>query len=248
VVHKEVSPGGVVYVVDEGDLRHLRFNDINNASQSKISLSDPKKVPMEYIRLSTIGLAYIEIPQQVLMIGLGGGTLTTFLWQVLPDVQIDAVEIDPVVYRIARKYFRLPDDPRYRVHIDDGLRFLEAADKLYDWIYVDAYTGDGIPSHLITRDFFLLTRSRLKESGITALNLAVKYDLRKTIVEAFASVFPDTVCYQTFIGNLVVIGINGPLPDPVDVLKRATHLTTQLNLPFDLRDEAKLLTDCGLEK
>ncbi len=78
-------------MIDEGDMRHLRFDDVNNASQSTISLRDPKLVPMEYIRLASIGLAYLENPGHVLMIGLGGGTFTTLLWQVLSKVQIDAV-------------------------------------------------------------------------------------------------------------------------------------------------------------
>lgn len=248
VVHKEVSQGGVIFVVDERDLRHLRFDDINNASQSTISLRDPKQVPMEYIRLAAIGLAYVEKPRQVLMIGLGGGTFTTLLWQVLPEVIIDAVEIDPIVFKIARKYFRVPDDPRYRVHIDDGLRFLESNEKLFDWIFIDAYSGSGIPAQLITKEFYLLTRSRLVETGIAALNLAVNDEVERSIIKTFASVFSNTVCYKSYNGNLVIIGLNGILPDPADVLKRAARLTPELNLPFDLREEAKLRTDCGLER
>ena len=248
VVHREVSLVGVIYVIDEGDMRHLRFDDVNNASQSTISLRDPKLVPMEYIRLASIGLAYLENPGHVLMIGLGGGTFTTLLWQVLSKVQIDAVEIDPVVYKIARKYFRVPDDSRYRVHIDDGLSFLETKRKVFDWIFIDAYTGSDIPVHLTTREFFLLTRSRLEKSGIVTLNLAVENKVRKVIVKTFTSVFANTVCYQTFLGNLIVIGLNGTLPDPADVLKRAGRLTSELNLPFDLRKEAALRTDCDLER
>jgi len=248
IVYAEDSSVGRVYVVDEGDLRYLRFDSPSGNNQSVISLKEPKQVPVEYIRLATVGLAHIEKPRRVLMVGLGAGTFTTLLWRVLPELQIDVVEISPVIYRIAREYFGLPDDPRYLIHIEDGRRFLSKSEHLYDMIFVDAYDADDTPDHLADEGFFLLVRSHLSSSGIAILNLAVDYRKERTIKRTFASVFPSLVCYRGIeSANLVLIGsTHTPVPQEV-MHDRADKLTVQLGIPFDLGQITEHREDCKLK-
>ena len=235
IVYAEDSSVGRVYVVDEGDLRYLRFDSPAGNNQSVISLKEPEQVPMEYIRLATVGLAHIEKPRRVLMVGLGAGTFTTLLWRILPELQIDVVEISPVIYRIAREYFGLPDDPRYLIHIEDGRRFLSKSEHLYDMIFVDAYDADDTPDHLADEGFFMLVRSHLSSSGIAILNLAVDDRKERTIKRTFASVFSSIVGYHGIeSANLVLIG-STRTPVPQEVIRdRANKLTVQLGIPFDL--------------
>ncbi len=249
IVYAEDSSVGRVYVVDEGDLRYLRFESPAGNNQSVISLKEPEQVPMEYIRMAAVGLAHIEkIPRRVLMVGLGAGTFTSLLWRILPELQIDVAEISPVVYKIARKYFGLPDDPRYLIHIEDGRRFLSKNEHLYDMIFVDAYTDDDTPDHLADEGFFALVRSRLSSYGISILNLEVDYSNERTIKETFASVFPSLVCYRgRESANLVLIG-STQTPIPQDVLRdRADKLTVQLGIPFDLGQITEHREDCNLK-
>ncbi len=248
IVHQEDSSVGRVFVVDEGDLRAMRFGGQDHDNQSTISRSDPTQVPTEYIRLATVGLAHIQRPGRMLMIGLGGGTFTTLLWRVLPELQIDAVEISPVVAKIAREYFGVPDDPRYRIHVADGKRFLEESDTRYDLIFVDTYTGRGWPAHLATVEFFTLLRSKLSADGAAILNLAVEDHEEAAIGGAFATAFPELACYQVAeIGNLVVIGLTRAPAAPDAVRRRAEALTRELDLSFDLQGQAERWIDCELE-
>jgi len=54
--------------------------------------------------------------------------------------------------------------------IDDGRRFLRTSDDTYDFIVLDAYSGDTIPFHLITREMFQCVREHLAEDGLLAVN------------------------------------------------------------------------------
>ena len=57
-----------------------------------------------------------------------------------------------------------------RIVIQDGRRFLAASPRRYDFIVLDAYSGDTIPFHLITREMFRLVRRHLTDEGILAVN------------------------------------------------------------------------------
>ncbi len=115
--------------------------------------------------------------RDVLMIGCGGGTLATMLR--LSGVKVTIVDVNPQSFKIARQYFRMPDD--VRCHVSDGRQFLIKHPKQYDAIVLDAYQSDRIPSHLCTPDFFLLARLHL--SGPRAFliaNVHVSDDLDQT--------------------------------------------------------------------
>lgn len=80
---------------------------------------------------------------RILVLGLGGGCLPSFLHASIPRAAITAVEIDETVAEIARKYFKLPED--VEVVVEDALQFVEkqqAAGKTYDVVIVDIDTKD----------------------------------------------------------------------------------------------------------
>ena len=148
-----------MFVLDEGPLRVMRFGSLKGTEQSAIVRGHPESVPIEYVRLALLGLAHHGEPRRLLMVGLGGGTFTTLVHRALPDIQIDAVDIDPVVCAAARDYFDLQEDARYRVHTADAYEFLTqgidgsaapGAPALYDFIFLDTYGGEGsrLPSGL----------------------------------------------------------------------------------------------------
>jgi spermidine synthase len=240
VVHSELSAFGYVFVVDEGQMRYLRFDQLDGDDQSMISLENPDAVPMDYIRYAAVGLAFIPPPKRVLMIGLGGGTFTNLLWNSFKSVTIDAVEQNPVVVRLAKMYFRVPTDERYRIHVADGKAFLAASIHRYDLVFVDAYgQGDDIPSHLATADFFALVLGHLSKEGVAAVNVSTSESAEKKIVAEFKRVFPGVACFRTPEQNLVLVGLQKKkLPAPGRLAARASRLTLELRLSFDLGEVA----------
>jgi SAM-dependent methyltransferase len=111
----------------------------------------------------------------VLIIGAGSGNDVSRALQ-WGAQHVDAVEIDPVIYRLGRTHH--PDqpysDPRVQIHLDDGRNFLRSTDRKYDLIIyalVDSlvlhsgYSNIRLESFLFTRQTFEDVRRHLKPNG-----------------------------------------------------------------------------------
>ena len=66
-----------------------------NYTESRINLADADVIPANYLRMMTTALAYAPQVDSILLVGLGGGVLTSYVGRFLPDARIDSVEIDP---------------------------------------------------------------------------------------------------------------------------------------------------------
>ncbi|GAU32171.1 hypothetical protein TSUD_68420 [Trifolium subterraneum] len=71
----------------------------------------------------TLISSYMETVKAVI-IGLGAGLLPMFLHRCIPVLEIEAVELDPVIVDIAREHFSFVEDKRLKVHIADGIQFV----------------------------------------------------------------------------------------------------------------------------
>ncbi len=117
--------------------------------------------------------------EDVLVIGAGSGNDVSRALQ-WGARHVDAVEIDPVIYRLGREDHpdRPYDDPRVTVHLDDGRNFLRATDRKYDLVVyalVDSlvlhssYSNIRLESYLFTRQAFQDVRRCLKPGGTFAM-------------------------------------------------------------------------------
>ena len=141
-------------------------------------------------------------PIKILVIGVAGGSVIRQIRHFANAdryVEIDAVEIDPKMFSVAKDYFGLQDTDAKMI-VEDGRTFLRNSTKMYDIIMVDAYQQElYIPFHLATVEFFELARSRLKEDGLMALNVIgdVQDDPLVTYFkETVRSVFHETASTQ----------------------------------------------------
>ncbi|VDM82631.1 unnamed protein product [Strongylus vulgaris] len=95
---------------------------------------------------------------KILSIGLGGGTIDSFLHEVFPQMDITVVEISRRILDMAKKWFGLVEDDHHRVEIVDGITFLAEKAKIgrmrniqpsipgdhYDAILVDACPAEPV--------------------------------------------------------------------------------------------------------
>lgn len=88
-----------------------------------------------YMSTATALLEDVKSPS-VAVIGLGGGGLCMFLRKVFPLAKITGVEIDPVIYKLAKEYFGLKPDDKLDIIIQDGLQFI-AEKRSFDVIMFD---------------------------------------------------------------------------------------------------------------
>ncbi len=155
--------------VDEHDgVRHLKFDTV---TQSSARVGQPKFLVHDYTQTSMIGMALVEANARVLVIGLGGGSMPTFIRAHWPEATIDVVEIDPTVLEVAVRYFAYREDPRHKVYLEDGAAFVGRVQQLYDLVILDAYAPDFIPPELATAAFFRVLKDKVRASGIVISNV-----------------------------------------------------------------------------
>jgi spermidine synthase len=110
--------------------------------------------------------------RNILLIGGAGGTLATMLARGRRKVTI--VDVNPVSFKLAKKYFGLPET--VNCYVADGKVFLRSDTNTYDAVVLDAFHGDRIPSHLQSSAFFGLVRAHLTPRGAVFANVHVKHD------------------------------------------------------------------------
>ena len=115
-----------------------------------------------------------------------------FLHDLLPETDLETVEIDPEIVWVARKFFGFEPDEHQIIHVDDGRAFIENSNKRYDIIFLDAYGHDSIPYSLATLEFLEGVRDRLAVGGVVCSNLLPEnprfWDMVKTYSEVFSEV------------------------------------------------------------
>lgn len=190
--------------VTEGDgARHLRFD---HSRQSAVMLDDPYVSALRYPNYVHLALAIKPDAARVLVIGLGGGTITKRFWRDYPEMTIDTVEIDPVVVDVARRYFWFPDDPRLRVFVEDGRRYVQSTSETYDLVIVDAYYSDSLPFHLTTQEFLTELKAVMAPDGVLAYNLIASVegshsDLFRSMYRTASSVWSYVYPFPIGIGS-----------------------------------------------
>jgi hypothetical protein len=167
------------------------------------------------------------------MLGNAGGTTARAFGVLYPQVAYDGVELDSQVTAVARRYFGLNDNPRLTVYTADARPFLQATNKRYDLIMVDAYRQPYVPFYLATREFFALCRSHLAPGGIVALNVSrVPGDNRLVdgIAGTLASEFPQVFVWPALRFNELVIGLS--TATPLQQLRHRLSAAPPLVLPL----------------
>ena len=224
-------------------------------TESVANLRDPDDLPVHYTRFMTTALAYPEAPARMLMIGLGGGSISTYLGRAMPEAIIDTVEIDPGVISAAKRYFGIRENERVKYLAGDGRVFLNRTKQLYDLILVDAYHGGYVPFHLLTKEFYALIKQRLAPGGAAAFNVHDGSKLYVSTIKTLNEVFPSVHLYPTGEGEVIMVATVEAAP-PDDTLKsRAAALQQRYNFRYPLPqlmakrighpplDKAELLTD-----
>ncbi len=134
----------------------------------------------------------------ILVLGMGSGTYATqceafFNSAGTRDMRIEGVEIDQTITDLARTYFELPEDVSVATY--DGRAYLQAVDKQYDVIMVDAYQDITIPFQMSTVEFFTEVADHLKEGGVMVVNMNMHSDgdgsINAHLSDTIASVFPS---------------------------------------------------------
>ena len=236
---KESRYNTIVVTEDDQGLRTLMF-ERHGPRQSVVKPGDPDHLELAYARAMPVGLAFVDEPQSALVIGLGGGTIPSFLHKHYPRMKIDAVDIDPDVVRVAKEFFGFREDGALHAWVSDGRRFVEAGRDKYDLVFLDAYGPDSIPYRLATREFLQAVRRTLTPRGVVVGNLwsgqhNLLYD---AMLRTYQEVFDDLYVFEVQ-GSTNRILVALPRKQPIerdDLAQRAAKLSEQKKFRCSLGD------------
>jgi hypothetical protein len=181
----------------------------------------------------------IPYPGRIAVLGLGAGVVAAY--SRIADV-LTYYEIDPDNEKIARTWFTYLNDSNASVSVvpgDGRLSMLEAGKDIhYDIIHIDAFTGDGIPTHLLTREAMEVYLDHLARNGIILFHISNRYyDLRSVIKSTSAQIglfgimnipFYQSIPSPYVISPQCVVLARNP--------ERLTTLITQGWVPFGASD------------
>ena len=194
--------------------------------------NNPDKLVFNYTKLTFASLLVADNPKNVLIIGLGGGTLSNVIHELYPTAKIHNVEIDPAVTKVARDYFNFIENDLVTSSVQDGRIFIKRAaikKQKYDWIILDAFNGDYIPEHLLTKEFFEEVQSVLAEGGVIAANTFSSSKLYQHESATYHAVFGDfiNVSRENRSNRIILAGLKS-MPSKAQINTRLNALAPKL--------------------
>ena len=229
VVHREKSLYRNIVVSEKAGKRCLIFSiKRQERNQTCIDINDPTHIVFPYVRMIFAGLLVNPEPTRGLMIGMGGGTISSVLTSVYPDLTMDLVEVDQAVVNVATEYFGFRKTDQIDVHVTDGRVFTRRAllkKEQYDLIILDAFTGEYIPEHLMTVEFLEDIKSLLTPGGVVIANTFWGSSLYHHESVTYSTVFgPIFSLKMPGTGNRVIVAGRADLPDSKTLMENAMML------------------------
>ena len=159
-----------VEISEENGIRYLHLG--SDTIQSGMRVSAPDELVLAYTRSMMSFLLFAPAPVRVVTIGLGGGSVNKWIYRHFPQSRQLAIELNPQVIDIARRYFCVPeDDERFAIVQGDGAKWIgEHADSA-DLILVDGYDGVALVEELASAEFYGACARALGSQGVLVVNL-----------------------------------------------------------------------------
>ncbi len=218
VVYTKRSLYRNIIVSDEGDRLcmafRLRTGQVNSL-QSCMLKADHDTLVFDYSKSVMVGLLSTPLPKRILVLGLGGGSIPRVYAKLYPKATIDVVEIDPAVVQVAAEWFDFKASANVKVHVKDGRQFVKQAGvfkQSWDLIVLDAFNGDYIPEHMMTREFLEECKAILTPNGTLVANTFSSSRLYASESATYAAVFGRFINLKHDDGNRIIIGRNGAPP------------------------------------
>ncbi len=200
---------GILTVKDiiEGKVNERRLIDGTTSHGSQSLPLSQSAVPTSYYRPGTgVQLVIEELSSdsklQVGIIGLGVGALAAYGQ---PGDHYTFYELNPLVSDFANKYFSYLSSAKAEVDVKLGDARVTLQNELdlgqknaFDLLIMDAFSGDLIPTHLMTHEAFLLYQQHIKAQGVIALHISNRHlSLLPVIMQHSRSLNMQVMLFET---------------------------------------------------
>jgi spermidine synthase len=237
ILFSKQSPYSFVSVVSDQGILQIKINGRSEATSKAITQN----------MLANLPLLFHQAPDNVAIIGHGGGYTLNSVTQ-YPMVQsIDAIEIDQVIIE-ANQYIEdngeASSDPRVNLIIADGRNYLFTSPHKYD-VIISQPSHIWASSSLFTQEFFEIAKSKLNDGGIFTIWLP-RFEMSDfdyaIMVNTLNSVFPHYVQFD-FRRNMIFLASNHQIVVPDDLVishTEALEVKSELYLAKILAGEKSL--------
>ena len=172
-------------------MRRLRFD--NGVMQSSMRVAAPFELDLSYTRGMMGFLLFNREPHHILLVGLGGGSLSKYCYRALPEARITTLEINPEVIALRDRFLIPPDDEQFRIVQTDACDHLARGDVQADVVLLDGYDAAGLPERLCSAAFYSACWRVLSEQGLLVVNLWGGEPRRPLYLERLKGVFHGRV-------------------------------------------------------
>lgn len=206
--------GVPVQVWEKLDRRELRFGNL--IVQSAYSTLQPDCLLLRYTRQMLAAIALVPQLENVLHIGLGGGSVANFLYHHFSNIRQTAIEINPLVIEAAYAHFGLPNDSRLKVLGVDVTESINVLSGPYDLIFLDAFDHSGASSCFDSTSLLLRLQDLLKTEGwlignfwnqfrLFSLQKELWHGLCGQLIEAKTGLMTNSILYGHAKSNQVLM-------------------------------------------
>ena len=249
IIHEESSDFSTIRIREKGSMRSLLFVDPEGFEQcqSSIDLDHPGELMLGYSKTIFASHLFVHPQERVLVVGLGAGGMVQFMNEAFPETLVEAVEIDPVVVRLAGEYFGTLEDDQLKIHTGDAFEFFGRGEEqtAYDVVYMDAFLRapessglDVKTARLKTVSFLQNIAGRLTDDGAVAFNLIEAEASTPEDLQSIQEVFPRVYEFSVpGTGNLVVIALKSAEKVSLATLEeRAEKLDGEMEVPLSFTE------------
>lgn len=250
LIYQDHDDDGTLEVIDDAGLRSLHFGSL--PKQSSMSLGEPDRLILDYVRAMTSWQLFKPMLEgDVLLIGLGGGSISKYLLHHFPLCRLKVIEYRKSVVKVARSHFGLPLDTRLKIIIDDGGRYVcraaDTQDQHYCLLIIDAFDHEGVAPSICSEVFFQAAKSLLTNDGILVINLwgGTGNQQFQELAHWIGQCFNWNILFLPVLdrSNIIVLAFNGQTPrhSLPELRDRANKLEQhyQIEFPRFLKDLKK---------
>lgn len=150
----------------------LRFDP--DSLQSRININFPHRLELKNLRCLSAILLFLPEPQNILLLGTGGGSLVHFLRYHYPRSHLVSVDFDAELQELMHQKLLLPEaNENLRYVIDDASHFIQHCAQQFDLILVDIFDGSQSPDWLLKPACIRQVHNLLSDRGAIAYNLLI---------------------------------------------------------------------------
>lgn len=228
------------FVMDDGKVRRLHFS--LKLCQSEMRIEAPDELAIAYTRAMMGFLLFQPIPKHVVIVGLGGGSLSKYCYRNLARSRVTTVELMEGVIDCRDWFLIPPDDERLKIVQADAADYFAGEPDRADAILLDAYDEEGVAPQLCTLLFYANLRAHLKPRGVLVANISGHSLVAETHIDLIRKAFDGRMAVADVVsdGNRIVYAFNDPAfpPDWQRLTRTARDLEDKH--PFEF---TKLLRD-----